>query len=75
MNLTEINIRRDDVEIAYTSPDYEKIKSIIDKYNITYIYVGPVERDRYKITGVFEKEKEKFKLVFKNLEVEIYQVQ
>lgn len=75
MNLTEINIRRSDVEIAYISPDYEKIKSIIDKYNITYIYIGPVERDRYKITPVFEKEKEKFKLVFKNLEVEIYQVQ
>lgn len=75
MNLTEINRRKNAVETAYTSPDYEKIKSIIDKYNITYIYIGPVERDRYKITQVFEKEKEKFKLVFKNPDVEIYEVQ
>jgi YYY domain-containing protein len=72
LNLEEINIRRDDVERAYTSSDYEDIKNIIDKYDIKYIYVGPVERDRYKITNVFEREKEKFKLVFKNSEVEIF---
>ncbi len=75
MNLEEINIRRSDVEIAYTSPDYEEIKTIISKYDIKYIYIGTVERDRYKITGIFEQQKEKFKLVFKNPEVEIYEVQ
>lgn len=75
MNLEEINIRRSDVERAYTSPDYEEIKTIIEKYDLKYIYVGPVERDRYKITNVFEQEKGKFNTVFKNPEVEIYEVQ
>ncbi len=75
MNLTEINTRRSDVELAYTSQDYVKIKSIIDKYNISYIYIGPVERERYKITQVFGKEKDKFKLVFENPEIRIYEVQ
>ncbi len=74
MNLEEINIRRSDVERAYTSSEYEEIKSIIEKYNIKYIYVGPVERDRYKITDVFGREKGKFKSVFKNSGVEIYEV-
>jgi len=75
MNLEEINTRRGDVERAYTSPDYGEIKNIIEKYGIKYIYIGPVERDRYKITEVFEQQKEKFKSVFKNQEVEIYEVQ
>lgn len=75
MDLEEINRRRSDVEKAYTSPDYDEIKSIIDKYNIKYIYIGPVERDRYNITFVFEQHKEKFKTVFKNREVEIYEIQ
>ncbi len=74
MNLTEINTRKSDVELAYTTPDYGKIKSIIDKYNISYIYIGEVERERYKITNVFEQEKDKFKLVFENPKVKIYEV-
>lgn len=75
MDLEEINIRRSDVERAYTSPDYGEIKTIISKYDVKYIYIGPVERDRYKITDIFERKKEKFKSVFKNTEVEIYEVQ
>ncbi len=75
MNLEEINIRRSDVEKAYTSSNYEVIKNIIDRYSIKYIYVGSAEHDRYKVTNVFEEQKEKFKLVFKNPEVKIYEVQ
>lgn len=73
MNLAEINTRRSDVETAYTSSDYKEIKKIIDKYGIRYIYVGPIERDRYKLTNVFGNE-DKFKLVFKNKDVKIYEV-
>lgn len=75
MNLEEINIRRSDVEKVYTSSNYEVIKNIVDKYNIKYIYVGSAEHDRYKVTNIFEEQKEKFKLVFKNPEVKIYEVQ
>ncbi len=75
MNLEEINIRRSDVELAYTSNDYEEIKNIIYKYNIKYIYIGHVEQGRYRISNVFEQRRENFKLVFKNPEVKIYEVQ
>ena len=74
MNLTEIETRRKDVEIAYTSPDYNDIKKIIDKYHIKYIYAGPVERDRYNITNVFDKNPDNFKLVFENRDVKVYEV-
>ncbi len=75
MNLEEINIRKSDVERAYTSSEYEDIKKIIYKYNIKYIYIGPVERERYKITKAFEQHTENFRLVFKNKDSEIYEVQ
>lgn len=74
MNLEEINIRRSEVERAYTSSNYGEIENIINKYNVKYIYIGPVERDRYKVTNVFEQNKNDFKLVFKNKGVEIYEV-
>jgi uncharacterized membrane protein len=75
MNLEEINIRKSDGKKAYTSSNYEEIKNVISKYDIKYIYVGSVDRDLYKITDIFEREKEKFKSVFKNTEVDIYEVQ
>lgn len=71
---SDITGRKSDVEKAYTSPNYEEIKNIIDKYDIKYIYVGEVERDRYQVTGVYEKNKEAFELVFNNRDVEIYEV-
>ncbi|MBP3879097.1 MAG: hypothetical protein J6D46_02160, partial [Lachnospiraceae bacterium] len=44
-----------DIEAIYTSGDEELVKSLIEKYNITYIYIGTQERQVYynSITDVF----------------------
>lgn len=73
-DLEDINIRRNEVDITYTSENYDMIEEIINKYGIDYVYVGPVERERYSITGIFDKHDEKFKLVFNNRDVKIYKV-
>ena len=39
--------RNDDIEAIYTSGDEELVKSLIEKYNITYIYIGTQERQVY----------------------------
>ena len=38
-----MNERHDDVLKIYTSLDIEEVKSLVDKYNIDYIYVGEAE--------------------------------
>ena len=47
--------RNDDIEAIYTSGDEELVRSLIEKYNITYIYIGTQERQVYynSITDVF----------------------
>lgn len=39
--------RSNEVAEAYTSQDINKLKSLISKYQITYIIVGPFERQKY----------------------------
>ena len=50
-----LNERNEDIEAIYTSGDEELVKSLIEKYNITYIYIGTQERQAYynSITDVF----------------------
>ena len=42
-----LNERNEDIEAIYTSGDEELVKSLIEKYNITYIYIGTQERQVY----------------------------
>ena len=39
--------REDDVRTIYTSTDLEVVKALVNKYNISYIYVGPTEYEKY----------------------------
>jgi YYY domain-containing protein len=41
--------RAEDIKTIYTSDNIEEVKSLINKYNIDYIYVGKLERDKYSI--------------------------
>lgn len=41
--------RRDDIEILYTTSNWEEAQGIIQKYNIRYIYVGLLERNSMPI--------------------------
>ncbi len=42
-----IDKRAADIQSIYTSSDTELVQSLIDKYQIEYIYVGKLERDKY----------------------------
>ena len=44
--------RREDIETLYTSVDEEQVLTLLDKYDISYVYVGPLERNIYPIEGL-----------------------
>lgn len=39
--------RQRDVETIYTSYDLEEVRALVEEYNISYIYVGKLEEDKY----------------------------
>jgi YYY domain-containing protein len=44
--------RKPDVDILYNSVDPGQTLTLLDKYDITYVYVGPLERGRYNPSGL-----------------------
>jgi uncharacterized membrane protein len=45
-------LRKEDIETLYTSVDEEQVLTLLDKYDISYVYVGPLERDLYPVEGL-----------------------
>ena len=43
-----LNERCADVKTIYTSTDEEEVRALIEKYDITYIYIGVTERSTYE---------------------------
>jgi YYY domain-containing protein len=39
--------RREEVQLAYQSTDPSTVKRILERYNVQYVYLGPLERDAY----------------------------
>jgi YYY domain-containing protein len=44
--------REPDIEALYTSVKPEEVLTLLNKYGISYIYVGPLERNRYPAAGL-----------------------
>jgi YYY domain-containing protein len=44
--------RKPDVDILYNSVDPAQTLTLLDKYAITYVYVGPLEREQYHPAGL-----------------------
>jgi len=51
-NYDEQARREPDIETLYTSTERDVVMALLDKYNISYVYVGPVERARYPASGL-----------------------
>ena len=51
-NYEEPARREPDIEQLYTSLNAQQTLDLLDKYNITYVYVGPLERERYPAEGL-----------------------
>lgn len=48
MVVSQLNTRSQDIEAIYTSEDKNLVKSLIDKYDVSYIYVGLLEEEKYE---------------------------
>jgi YYY domain-containing protein len=71
-----IDRRTEDVGTIYTSQDIELTVQLLERYNIRYIYVGPLERIYYGEEGLskFEAHQGQYwNLVYGNEEVKIYE--
>jgi Uncharacterized membrane protein len=64
--------RQNDIQTLYTTSDWTAAQEIINRYNIRYVYVGPLERSTYPVN------EEKFNLflkpVYQQGNVTIYEV-
>jgi YYY domain-containing protein len=72
-NYEEPGKREPDIEAIYTSPDPGRTRALLDEYGITYVYVGPLERDTYRMgRPVLDKLESLMDVVYQGGEVTIY---
>jgi YYY domain-containing protein len=72
-NYEEPGKREPDIEIIYTSPDPGETATLLDKYGVEYVYLGPLERSTYHISQpALAKWGSLMKVVFQRGEVTIY---
>ncbi len=71
-NYDEPGRREPDIQQLFNTSDIQQTKALLDKYNITYVYVGSLEQERYSPQGL--KKFERFMdVVFQQDGVTIYQ--
>jgi len=65
--------REPDINLIYESADIGQVEALLEKYDVTYVYVGHLERQQYG-PEVGEKFARFMDVVFENEGVTIYQV-
>jgi uncharacterized membrane protein len=70
-NYDEPARREVDLETLFTTLDPTEAKVILERYNVAYIYIGSVERQRYPAEGL-EKFAAMFPVVYTGGDVVIY---
>jgi uncharacterized membrane protein len=70
---TPFTERPEEVETIYTTMDVQTARSLLDKYDVEYVYVGRLERETYGERGL-EKFREFMAPVFENEGVTIYRM-
>nr|AAU82397.1 conserved hypothetical protein [uncultured archaeon GZfos17C7] len=71
----EIERRVNDVQRIYTTENVSLAKSLLNKYDVGYVYVGWLERELYDGNGLAKFESNCFEDVFSTAEVRIYRVE
>jgi uncharacterized membrane protein len=71
-----VDKRIQDVNTIFTTTDQGQLKQLLAKYNVGYIYVGPLEQLYYAGDGInkFNQPSDLWKLVYENEKVKIFQV-
>ena len=62
-----------DVEQIYNSENKPAVRPLLGKYGVDYVYVGPLEKRKYRSAGLAAFAKS-FPLVYRNKGVKIYAV-
>ena len=65
--------REPDIETIYNTLDPQAALTLLDEYDITYVYVGPVERSTYDPRGL-DKFAQFMEVAYQNAGVTIYKV-
>jgi uncharacterized membrane protein len=71
-NYDEPARREPDIEALFNTSDLGQARDLLDKYNITYVYVGSLERERYSPQGL-NKFARLMDVAFQQDDVTIYQ--
>ncbi len=66
--------RINDVQTMYESPDITITKQLLDKYNVSFVFIGQLEREKYKNLQE-DKFAELGKLIYRNGTTSIYQIE
>jgi uncharacterized membrane protein len=66
--------RQDDVQAIYESQDTEKLKQLIQKYNIKYIFVGTKEYEKYPKLNEANFKKIGGQIIFQSGKTKVYQL-
>lgn len=72
----EIHNRIEDVKTIYKSKNVNKAYDLLKKYRVSHVYIGPIEIKEYGLKGLkkFKENTDKFKPVYSDKEVTIYEV-
>ena len=65
--------REEDINLIYESEDIGEVEETLEKYSVTYVYVGDLEREQYGME-VGERFEDFMDVVFENEGVTIYKV-
>ncbi|MBN1262316.1 MAG: hypothetical protein JXB35_16675, partial [Anaerolineae bacterium] len=72
-NYEEQARRESDLEILFTSTDPLMTDLLLEKYHIAYVYIGPLERQKYPQEAL-DKFTTRYPVVYQNSGVAIYRV-
>jgi uncharacterized membrane protein len=68
----EMGSRETDIELLYRANRWEQMLAILQRYQIRYVYVGALERGKYRVNdALFDRY---LNPVFQNQQVTIYEV-
>ena len=73
----EVDTRRRDVELAYTTTSLTELQNVLDRYDVDLIYVGELERAYYPAEGLAKFDDlidRGLEIVYENTDVRIYRV-
>ena len=69
----EIGTREEDIEMIFSSNDWESTKILLDMYDVRYVFIGPLEKRTYRVN---EAKFERFlgEPVFQSGQVSIFEI-